>query len=98
MHNNITSRALPNFVGAKVPVESGLIIHKWKKYLKNYHDKSLCEFLQYGWPLGYISNQPPQTVDNNHPSAVAHMSHVEDFIRTELELAALLGPFNLPRF
>lgn len=97
-YNEIKARALPNFLGAKVPVKSDLIIESWKKYLVNYHDQYLCDFLLYGWPLGYIAATPPESSSVNHPSAKAHQPHVKKYIETELKHGALLGPFSSKPF
>lgn len=98
IYGTIKDKALPNFLGAKIPVPSGLKIDKWKDYLHHYHDKVLCEFLQFGWPLGYRATAPPLSVTTNHPSAQAHISHVHKYIKTELDHDALLGPFSAPSF
>lgn len=92
--HSITKAALPNFLGARIPVHSGLIIERWRDYLRTYHDKTLCEFLEFGWPLGYNATSPPESVEVNHPSASAHLPQVEKFIETELQHGALLGPFD----
>lgn len=97
-YTKIKDTALPNFLGARLPVTSGLIIENWRKYLKGYHDQNLCDFLQFGWPLGYVGTSPPKSVLVNHPSATAHTPHVEKFIRTELGHGALLGPFEDNQF
>lgn len=97
-YTKIVSTALPNFLGAKLTVKSDLKVHKWRQYLENYHDPLLCEFLQFSWPIGYKLHKPPQSIDKNHPSADAHMSHVRKFIEIEMEHGALLGPFDSPPF
>lgn len=89
---------LPNFLGARIPLPSGLKIQSWYKYLKDYHDMYLCEFLNFGWPLGYNLDDPPATTDANHPSATAHPKAVMDFITTELKYDAMVGPFTTQPF
>lgn len=84
----------PNFMGAKIPVKSDLIIHEWKKRLVDYHNKLLCKFLEFGWPLGYHLHEPPETTNSDHPSALQHMSHVRKFIQAELDVDAIIGPFH----
>lgn len=98
LYNVIKGSALPNFLGAKVPVESGLNIEEWYRMLKHYHDSQLCDFLNYGWPLGYLNTEPPESVEDNHPSAVAHMDHVYEFIKEEIKHKAIIGPFTSDPF
>ena len=39
----------------RLPVPSGLNIPEWRSRLSVYHDSSLCDFLEFGWPIGYTS-------------------------------------------
>lgn len=85
---------VPNFAGARIPVASGLNVPNWALVLKDYHDNEICHFLQFGWPLGYYSNNIPQSVEKNHPSALAYSDHIDAFIETELGFQAMEGPFG----
>lgn len=98
LYNNIKAQACPNYLGAKIPLETALNIHAWYDLLKDYHDSELCDFLKYGWPLGYLRDTPPTSAPGNHPSAVAHMQHVHKFISEELRHKALVGPFAADPF
>lgn len=89
---------LPNFLGARIPLKSNLIIPTWEKYLTDYHDKLLCQFLTYGWPVGYNANTPPKSVESNHASAEKHLSHVKKFLDVEISHNALVGPFSRAPF
>lgn len=93
IYDMVKARVLPNYLGARIPVESGLHIHVWRDMLKDYHDIELCEYLEFGWPIGYHANDPPQTTFANHPSAQEHGKHIKDFLSKELGLKAILGPF-----
>lgn len=62
--------------------------------LLNYHDNQIVHFLAYGWPLGYLADTKPTSVDKNHPSALAYPQHVDDFLATELQHKAILGPLD----
>lgn len=94
MYEDIRAQAAPNFLGAQIPVKSGLVITEWEHRLQEYHDQLLCKFLKFGWPLGYHRLSPPKTVTSNHPSALQYMPHVRQFIEAELEYEAVLGPFK----
>lgn len=98
LYKSIKEYNLPNFLGARIPLKSGLNIDNWYKYLEDYHDPLLCEFLSFGWPLGYNKSVPPSTTTDNHPSALFHLQAVKDFVKTELEYDALIGPFQQPPF
>lgn len=89
LYQKVKSHNLPNCLGARIHVHSGLNIINWAAMLKEYHDNELCQFLTYGWPLGFYSQTPPETVPDNHPSAINFPEHVREFIATEIKHKAL---------
>lgn len=94
----IKESGLPNFMKAKIPVSSGLNVDQWESALQCYHDKHLCMYLRYGWPVGYLHSKPPVAIHVNHNSALEFPEHVSKFIDVELSHHALLGPFSQPPF
>lgn len=94
----IKSFNLPNVLGARLTLESGLNLAKWEAQLIDFHNREVCAFLRYGWPLGYSSPNPPTSTSKNHPSGLNHMDHVTKFIETELLHKAIVGPFSPPPF
>lgn len=94
MYQEIKSWGLPNFLGAKIPIESGLCIKNWRKLLLGYHDEELCVYLEFGWPIGYHASKEPISVNENHRSAQHHIIHLNRFIEKELSHKALVGPFK----
>lgn len=94
LYHKVKSYNLPNCIGAKIPVHSELKIPNWVNLLRDYHDNEICHFLAYGWPVGYYAQTPPETVSENHPSAIDYPEHVHKFISTELGFKALEGPIN----
>lgn len=98
LYSLIKSYNAPNFLGAKVTVDSELHLEAWELELSDYHDNELCYFLLFGWPVGFHSDTPPVSVGENHASAKAHMSHLYKFIETELKHQALAGPFTASPF
>lgn len=98
LYSKVKSFNLPNYLGAQLQLNSGLNIEQWDLALVNYHDKTICQFIKFGWPVGYLKSNPPSQVKVNHPSANAHAAHVQKFIQQELEFQAILGPFSSPPF
>lgn len=88
----------PNYLGARIHVDSGLNINQWRLALANYHDQDLCDLLDFGWPVGYLKDSPPTTVKDNHPSANNCSAHIQDFIDKESSFNAILGPFEGQQF
>lgn len=98
IYSAIKQQQKPNHLGARIMVQSGLNCEAWEAALVDYHDKQICQYFRYGWPLGYHKNQPPVTIEKNHPSAEYHMQHVMNFVKKELLFGTLLGPFSNPPF
>lgn len=94
----IKSFNLPNVLGARLTLKSGLNLEIWERLLIDYHDREICAFLRFVWPLGYSSTQPPTSADTNHPSGRNHMAHVKKFIDKELAHNAIVGPFQQAPF
>lgn len=98
MYSQIKSTNVPNYLGARIQVKSDLNIPQWRLALTNYHDKDLCDFLAFGWPVGYLKDSPPVAVTSNHPSAKNSASHIRQFIDKESSFNAILGPFPCQPF
>ena len=73
---------------------SGLHIPAWRERLTSYHDKQLCDFLEFGWPIGYTKSSPPQSSSKNHGSALARPDIIDAFLVKECSLGATCGPFS----
>lgn len=92
LYQKVKSYNLPNCIGARIPVHSALHIPNWVTLLREFHDNEICHFLAYGWPIGFYSQTPPETVPENHPSATNFPSHINQYIATEIKHQALVGP------
>ena len=79
---------------------SHLNIIEWRRLLNDYPDAQICDFLEFGWPINYVSNDAPRGVafNYNHRSASQCATHVDAFIATDIRIHALIGPFNKQPF
>ena len=84
----------PNYQEARVPLNHGLNIDVWRHELSLYNDQRLLDYLQYGFPLGYIAMHPPSQNHHNHASALNYAQHVDSYIAKELSHGSLIGPLN----
>lgn len=98
LYTKVKAHNLPNFLGARISLKCDLDIKAWRRMLTNYHDHMLCEYLEFGWPVGYQAHLPPNSTTENHPSATKWMEHVRDFINKELNYKAVIGPFKKEPF
>ena len=51
------------------------------------------QYLQFGFPLGLQEDFILQPVLKNHSSAYEYFTHVDKFVRNELEKGGMTGPF-----
>ena len=50
LHTTVRASNLPNFMGCRISLQSQLNITDWRKYLVNYWDQQLVDFLAFGFP------------------------------------------------
>lgn len=98
LYDAVKSFNLPNFLGARKRVPSALNLKQWEYELASYHDREICYFLRYGWPVGYHLETPPVSVQENHESARSYSQHIHHYIDTELAHEAIIGPFKSSPF
>ena len=60
----------PNYLVARVPVPSTLNISKWRELLQDYEDGAVCDFLEFGWPVGFMPTTLPVFDLRTHRSAL----------------------------
>ena len=98
IYDRVRHTALPNFLAARVAIPSGLKIDCWRQELKEYHDPTLVEQLEFGFPSNYSIQSIPTPCFTNHRESPEYASHVKEYIEKECRLGALLGPFKVPPF
>ena len=60
----------PNYLVARVPVPSTLNISTWHELLQDYEDSVVCDFLEFGWPVGCMPTTLPVFDLRTHRSAL----------------------------
>ena len=83
-----------NHKQARIPIQTTLNIAEWIQRLSNYHDKVICEYLEFGWPINYCNQTLPVYDVDNHPSAYRYANDVDNYIQTEIQFGAVFGPFQ----
>ena len=94
LHTKLQKVSVPNTLSLCLPVPSGLNIPEWRSCLSGYHDSSLCDFLEFGWPIGYTSPATPASTHTNHSSTVAAPDVIQAYLDKEQNLGSLRGPFD----
>ena len=88
-----------NYQQARIKVPSNLNICNWRRYLKYYDLKILCDYLEFGFPLNidYELFQFNQNV-TNHPSARRDIVGVNEYFEAEVGYGAMVGPLAMQPF
>ena len=94
LHHRVHAAGLPNFRGARLAVPTSLNLPLWRSLLSEYPDVGVCDFLEFGWPIGYDYNGAlPSSVFRNHRGAIDFPSAFDSYLSTELRLGSVCGPF-----
>ena len=94
IYDVVRASGLPNYQGCRIPLSHSLNMGLWRHLLKDYNDAIVCDFLEFGWPIGYTLDSWPADYMDNHASAKAHPEHVDYYLQTEKRHGVLLGPFQ----
>ena len=94
LHEEVKKYNLPNYLGARIPVNSQMNIQAWKALLGTYWDQQLLQCLEFGFPLGFNRLCPLKHDKVNHKSAVDFPQDVEKYIQEERSYGAIIGPFQ----
>ena len=78
----------------RIPLSHGLHTETWKKLLADYRDSRLLEYIEFGFPLGYVAKHPQQQNWRIHASATNYPSHVDSYINKEIGFSSLIGSFT----
>ena len=98
IYDAVCSAGLPNFLRARISLQHNLHIKAWRHYAPFYNDHELPDYLECGFPLGYMLGNMTTPSQSNHQSACCYPSHVDHYITTELDAFAFCGRFPKPPF
>ena len=93
--NIIRDTGQPNYKCTRIPIKSGLQVEAWEKYLRDYLDRRVLQYIKFGFPLSLINpSELNNTKITNHFSACQYPQQVQEYIDKELSLGAILGPVD----
>ena len=99
LHNRVYSLGVPNLIGVRV-VATSFNLSLWRSLLSEYSDQAVCEFLAFGWPIGFdysCCGVVSSREFRNHKGALDFPSAVDSYLSTELILL-LFAPSLPTRF
>jgi hypothetical protein len=81
IHNKIRASGLYKFQDCKIPVFSKLnIISYIRQKLLNYSDYQVCDFLEYGWPVGHNGSLFRYSSCRNHTGATDFPEQITNYL------------------
>ena len=91
----IRATGLPNYKQARFPIKSNLNLPAWEKYLADYPDQRIYQYLKFGFPLSLTD---PDAIHNtsisNHFSALQYPQAIQQYLDKEKAFGAIIGPFS----
>ena len=93
-HNIVLKSGKPNFLQARVKVDTQLHLDEWQKQLQGYWDTQLLDLLRFGFPLDFNRLSPLQWEGKNHKSAIEYPRDIDAYIAEEMSFNAIVGPFK----
>ena len=99
LHNKVRQSGTYNFAGARIELQHNKIkVDVLREMLAGYDDIEVCQFLQYGFPLGLAQEIFLDQSLKNHQSAFTYFSFVDALIVKELNQCGITGPFQTEPF
>ena len=96
LFEHVNASGSPNFACCRIPIPySSLKIPVWREKLQHYHDKIVCEFLQFGFPLDFDRKQKLSFNERrNHKGARDFPIFINKYMKREREAKRIMGPFG----
>ena len=91
----------PNHIGARVTLaHTSLDLKMWRHHLIGYADIEICQYMEFGFPIGLPYNPPPALVPakRNHSSAYQFYPWVDSFLSSGVEDCYVAGPCGVQPF
>ena len=91
----------PNHLGARIPLShSNLKVDKWRQHLIGYENVEICQYIEFGFPLGLSTDPPAPLVSTyrNHGSSYQYYTYWDKFTASGVQNRDLVGPFTQSPF
>jgi len=96
LHARIFASRAYNFEGLRLPVPLSLCLPVWRAYLQEYGSYGVCDFLEFGWPVGfdYSCPLPIHTNFHNHKGVTDFPDAIDSYLSSEIAKHRVIGPFS----
>ena len=99
LHREVRNSGTYNFAGARIELKHSKInIPLFRQLLEDYEDVEVCQYLQYGFPIGLAQEIFLEPNLKNHQSAFSYFSYVDALVQKEIVNCGVTGPFPAEPF
>ena len=99
VHEKVKATGTYNFLEARIQIPSSINLELLDKVCEGYWDWQLPLLLRYGFPLDFPKKALASLISSevNHSSALQFPSDIENYLKSEIQHHAIIGPYkNLP--
>ena len=92
----VNASGLPNFQKCRIALpNSNLNMALWRDRLQDYHDKVVCDYLQFGFPLDFDRTKSVSDKERkNHKGALNYPNFINKYLEKETSARRIAGPFR----
>ncbi len=94
VYQQVKNTGVHNFQGAKILVKHDMHVEAWEKYANVINDKTVVQYVKFGFPVGHEHRIMPISSNTNHSSAIQNPKDIDEYIATEMAHGAMIGPFK----
>ena len=97
--HKVTQSGVPNRYGCRIPLVTKWNLQLFDAFLLDYKDREVIEWLRYGFTISRHDDiNDPTLAERNHKGATMYPEAISEYINTETQLGATIGPFRIPPF
>ena len=100
VHKKVRDSGKFNFQECRIPVNERINVGYMRQLLSDYSDKLICDFLEFGFPLGFQGNENNLASHDqlwkyrNHKGATDFADEINSYLLKESKNNSILGPFK----
>lgn len=100
IHRIVKNSGKYNFEHCKIPVNNKINVEYMRSMLNDYKDLQVCDFLSYGFPIGFKGDESiiPHFDQiwkyRNHKGATEYPTEINNYLHKECKTESILGPFK----
>lgn len=93
IYDKVQKSGIPNTLGVRNRLPTKLNLDEWHKVFGQYPEYAeLLDFVEFGFPMGYLGPQSDYDRQYNHSSADEFPADIQRFIDKEISLGGIIGP------